>query len=173
MMSPRNSPSLARRRSVGMRALVTTRIHNRNSPSLAQRGKVGMGALITTIFYLAATPYTHAAEAYPAKPIRVIVPFAAGGGTDILVRTLSQKLSENLGQQLLIDNRGGAGGAIGAELAAKAAPDGYTIMATTSGVVVVNPSLYKKLAYDPLKDFAPIAIIASLPNMLVVHPSLP
>jgi tripartite-type tricarboxylate transporter receptor subunit TctC len=113
------------------------------------------------------------AQTYPTKPIRVIVPFAAGGGTDILVRSLSQKLSENLGQQLLIDNRGGAGGAIGAELAAKAAPDGYTIMATTSGVVVVNPSLYKKLAYDPLKDFAPIAIIASLPNMLVVHPSLP
>ncbi|MGZ5139702.1 MAG: Bug family tripartite tricarboxylate transporter substrate binding protein, partial [Burkholderiales bacterium] len=102
-----------------------------------------------------------------------IVPFAAGGSTDILIRTVGQKLSEQLQQQLLIDNRGGAGGAIGAELAAKAPPDGYTIMATTSGVVVVNPSLYKKLSYDPLNDFAPIAIIASLPNMLVVHPSLP
>jgi tripartite-type tricarboxylate transporter receptor subunit TctC len=110
---------------------------------------------------------------YPVKPIRVIVPFAAGGSTDILIRTVGQKLSEQLQQQLLIDNRGGAGGAIGAELAAKAPPDGYTIMATTSGVVVVNPSLYKKLSYDPLNDFAPIAIIASLPNMLVVHPSLP
>jgi tripartite-type tricarboxylate transporter receptor subunit TctC len=119
-------------------------------------------------------PGARAAEApYPAKPIRVIVPFAAGGSTDILIRTVGQKLSEQLAQQLLIDNRGGAGGAIGAELAAKAPPDGYTIMATTSGVVVVNPSLYKKLSYDPLKDFAPIAIIASLPNMLVVHPSLP
>src|SRR6478672_1742009 len=116
----------------------------------------------------------HAADApYPVKPIRVIVPFAAGGSTDILIRTVGQKLSEQLQQQLLIDNRGGAGGAIGAELAAKAPPDGYTIMATTSGVVVVNPSLYKKLSYDPLNDFAPIAIIASLPNMLVVHPSLP
>jgi tripartite-type tricarboxylate transporter receptor subunit TctC len=116
----------------------------------------------------------HAANApYPVKPIRVIVPFAAGGSTDILIRTVGQKLSEQLQQQLLIDNRGGAGGAIGAELAAKAPPDGYTIMATTSGVVVVNPSLYKKLSYDPLNDFAPIAIIASLPNMLVVHPSLP
>jgi tripartite-type tricarboxylate transporter receptor subunit TctC len=119
-------------------------------------------------------PCARAAEApYPVKPIRVIVPFAAGGSTDILIRTVGQKLSEQLQQQLLIDNRGGAGGAIGAELAAKAPPDGYTIMATTSGVVVVNPSLYKKLSYDPLKDFAPIAIIASLPNMLVVHPSLP
>ena len=106
------------------------------------------------------------AQTYPTKPIRVIVPFAAGGGTDILVRTLSQKLSENLGQQLLIDNRGGAGGAIGAELAAKAAPDGYTIMATTSGVVVVNPSLYKKLAYDPLKDFEYISIAAVGPYVL-------
>lgn len=116
----------------------------------------------------------HAAESdYPAKPIRVIVPFAVGGSTDILIRGVGQKLSEQLGQSLIIDNRGGAGGAIGAELAAKAPPDGYTIMATTSGVVVVNPSLYRKLAYDPIKDFAPIAIIASLPNMLVVHPSLP
>ena len=114
-----------------------------------------------------------AEPAYPARPIRVIVPFAAGGSTDILIRTVGQKLSEQLGQQLIIDNRGGAGGTIGAELAAKSPPDGYTIMATTSGVVVVNPSLYRKLSYDPVKDFAPIAIIASLPNMLVVHPSLP
>jgi tripartite-type tricarboxylate transporter receptor subunit TctC len=141
--------------------------------TVTQREKVGRRVLITTILCLTLTPCAQAADAYPTKPIRVIVPFAAGGGTDILIRTLGQKLSENLGQQLLIDNRGGAGGAIGAELAAKAPPDGYTIMATTSGVVVVNPSLYKKLAYDPLKDFAPIAIIASLPNMLVVPPSLP
>ena len=103
----------------------------------------------------------------------MVVPFAAAGSTDILIRTVGQKMGESLGQTLVIDNRGGAGGAIGAELAAKAAPDGYTIMATTSGVVVVNQSLYKKLSYDPIKDFAPIAIIASLPNMLVVHPTLP
>ena len=110
---------------------------------------------------------------YPVKPIRVIVPFATGGSTDILIRTVGQRMSESLGQQLLIDNRGGAGGALGAEMAAKAPPDGYTIMATTSGVVVVNPSLYKKLSYDPIKDFAPVSIIASLPNMLVVPPSMP
>ena len=101
------------------------------------------------------------------------MPFATGGSTDILIRTVGQRMSEFLGQQLLIDNRGGAGGALGAEMAAKAPPDGYTIMATTSGVVVVNPSLYKKLSYDPIKDFAPVSIIASLPNMLVVPPSMP
>ncbi len=112
------------------------------------------------------------AQGYPDKPIRVVVPFAAAGSTDILIRTVGQKMSESLGQTLVIDNRGGAGGAIGAELAARAVPDGYTIMATTSGVIVVNPSLYAKLAYDPVKDFAPISIIASLPNMLVVHPAM-
>lgn len=114
-----------------------------------------------------------AAGDYPSKPIRVVVPFAAGGATDILIRTVGAKLSGQLGQTVVIDNRGGAGGTIGAELAAKSAPDGYTIMATTSGVIVVNPSLYQKLAYDPVKDFAPISIIASLPNMLVVPPSMP
>ena len=120
----------------------------------------------------AAATVAHA-QTYPDKPIRVVVPFAAAGSTDILIRTVGQKMSESLKQTLVIDNRGGAGGAIGAELAAHAVPDGYTIMATTSGVVVVNQSLYKKLGYDPIKDFAPIAIIASLPNMLVVHPTSP
>jgi tripartite-type tricarboxylate transporter receptor subunit TctC len=109
---------------------------------------------------------------YPTKPIRVIVPFAASGSTDILIRTVGQRMSEQMGQSLLIDNRGGAGGALGAELAAKAPPDGYTIMATTSGVIAVNPSLYRKLSYDPINDFTPISIIATLPNMLVVPPSM-
>ncbi len=113
------------------------------------------------------------AQSYPHKSIRVVVPFAAAGSTDILIRTVGQKMSEVLGQALVIDNRGGAGGAIGAELAAHSPADGYTVMATTSGVVVVNPSLYKKLNYDPIRDFAPVSIIASLPNMLVVHPNAP
>ncbi len=114
----------------------------------------------------------HAAEtAYPNKPIRIIVPFAPAGSTDILIRTVSQKLTEQLGQSIVIDNRGGGGGAIGATLAAKAAPDGYTLMATTSGVIVANPSLYRKLAYDPITDFASVTVIAALPNMLVVSPS--
>ncbi len=111
--------------------------------------------------------------AYPLKPIRVVVPFAPGGSTDILIRTVGQKLGEQLGQPLVIDNRGGGGGAIGAILAARSPADGYTLMATTSGVVVVNPSLYRKLAYDAIADFAPLAIIASLPNMLVVGPTMP
>lgn len=130
-------------------------------------------SIAATILIAAAAATLAAEPAYPTKPIRVVVPFAAGGSTDILIRTVGQKLTEQLGQSMVIDNRGGAGGAIGAELAAKAVPDGYTIMATTSGVIVVNPSLYRKLAYDPVADFAPVSIIASLPNMLVVSPSLP
>jgi len=135
----------------------------------ATKVRCGAGALML----LAGACAVAADGDYPVKPIRVVVPFATGGSTDILIRTVGYRMSEALGQQLLIDNRGGAGGALGAELAAKAPPDGYTIMATTSGVVVANPSLYKKLSYDPIKDFAPVSIIASLPNMLVVPPSMP
>ena len=139
---------------------------------MATSNGVGVGG--AALMLLAAIQCAGAAEGdYPLKPIRVIVPFATGGSTDILIRTVGQRMGESLGQSLLIDNRGGAGGALGAEMAAKAQPDGYTIMATTSGVVVVNPSLYKKLSYDPIRDFAPISIIASLPNMLVVPPSMP
>ena len=127
---------------------------------------------IATAFLMVSVSSPHAAEtAYPSKPIRIIVPFAPAGSTDILIRTVSQKLTEQLGQSIVIDNRGGGGGAIGAALAAKAAPDGYTVMATTSGVIVVNSSLYRKLAYDPIADFAPVTVIAALPNMLVVNPS--
>ena len=115
----------------------------------------------------------HAAETptYPSKPIRVIVPFAPGGSTDIFVRILGQRLNEQLGQPMVIDNRGGAGGAIGAELAARSPPNGYTIMVTTGGVIVVNPSLFSKLSYDPVADFEPITIAAALANILVVSPS--
>ena len=113
------------------------------------------------LFLLLSAGSAHAAQnAYPDKPIRIIVPFAPAGSTDILVRTVGQKLTEQLGQSIVIDNRGGGGGAIGASLAAKAAPDGYTLMATTSGVIVANPSLYRKLAYDPIADFAPVTVVA-------------
>lgn len=110
---------------------------------------------------------------FPVRPIRVIVPFAPGGSTDTLVRMVGQKLSDYLGQPVVVDNRGGAGGRIGAEMAAKSVPDGYTVMATTSGVVVVNPSLYRKLNYDPVADFSPVTIIAALSSVLVVKPSFP
>ncbi len=114
-----------------------------------------------------------AAQPYPAKPIRIIVPFTPGGSTDIVARVVGQKLGEALGAQVIIDNRPGAGGTIGAELAAKAAPDGYTLLMGHIGTLAVNPALYLKLPYDPVRDFAPISLTAVVPNLLVVHPSLP
>jgi tripartite-type tricarboxylate transporter receptor subunit TctC len=114
-----------------------------------------------------------AAQQYPSKPIRLIVPFTPGGTTDILSRMVGQKLSESMGVQVVIDNRPGAAGNIGAELAAKAAPDGYTLLMGPSGTLAVNPSLYAKLPFDPIRDFAPITLLAMVPSILVVHPSLP
>jgi tripartite-type tricarboxylate transporter receptor subunit TctC len=113
------------------------------------------------------------AQQYPSKPIRLIVPFTPGGSTDIVARIVGQKLGEALGAQVLIDNRPGAGGNIGVELAAKAAPDGYTLVMGHIGTFAVNPALYARLPYDPIRDFAPISLVAMVPNMLVVHPSLP
>src|SRR6185436_13243969 len=109
---------------------------------------------------------------YPSKPIRLIVPFAPGGSNDIMARLAGQKLSESLGQQLVIDNRAGASGIVGTELAAKAAPDGYTVL-MMSLTFAVNPSLFRKLPYDTEKDLAPVTLVASAPLMLVIHPSIP
>ena len=114
-----------------------------------------------------------AAQSYPAKAVRVIVPFPAGGGTDLFARAISQKLSGALGQQFIVDNRSGAGGAIGCEVVAKAPPDGYTLLVTSSSTHSINPHLVRKPLYDSIRDFAPIAYIASAPNVLVVHPSVP
>ncbi len=111
------------------------------------------------------------AQPYPNKPVRVIVPFAPGGPTDVIARILSQKLSESLGQQFVVENRAGAGGNIGMAAVAKAAPDGYTILVSSSSIVV-NPSLYASLPFDPLKDLAPVTYAAASPNVLVVHPSV-
>ena len=113
------------------------------------------------------------AQAYPAKPIRVIVAFAPGGGTDILARAIGLKLNEAWGQPVVIENRAGAGGNIGTELVAKAPPDGYTLLATSSGPFVIAPSLHGKLPYDPLNDFAPITLSVTYPYLLVAHPSVP
>jgi tripartite-type tricarboxylate transporter receptor subunit TctC len=112
-----------------------------------------------------------AAQSWPAKPVRVIVPFAPGGGADLTARPVSQKLSESLGQQFVVDNRGGAGGAIGMELTAKAPPDGYTIM-SVSGSFSATAATHK-LSYDPLEALVPVVEIGYAPNVLVVHPSLP
>ena len=112
------------------------------------------------------------AQNWPAKPIRMIIAFPPGGPTDLVSRVLAQRLSEQLGQQVIVDNKPGAGGNIAAELSAKAAPDGYTVFYNTSAIVI-GPALYGKVNYDPLKDFAPVALTASVPLVLVVNPQLP
>jgi len=113
------------------------------------------------------------AQAYPTKPIRIVVPFPAGGTTDVLARAAAQKLAETLGQPAVVDNRPGAGGNIGAELVAKSAPDGYTLLMGTVGTHAINPGLYPKLPYDHVKDFAPVILVAGVPNVLVINPALP
>ena len=112
-------------------------------------------------------------QAHPAKPIRLVVPFPAGGTTDILARAVGQKLTEAWGQPVVVDNRPGAGGNIGAELVAKAAPDGYTLLMGTVGTHAINASLYAKMPYDHIKDFAPVILVAGVPNVLVVNPAVP
>ena len=113
------------------------------------------------------------AQTYPARPLRMIVPTAPGGGTDFTGRLVALKLSETLGQQVVVENRGGGGGSVGADNAAKATPDGYTLLLGSIATHAVNPALYKKLPYDHIKDFAPVSLIGTVPNVLVVHPSLP
>ena len=114
-----------------------------------------------------------AAQDYPSRPVRFVVPFAPGGSTDTLARTMSQKLSEYIGQQVVVDNRSGANGNIGMEIVARAVPDGYTILLGYIANLAIAPSLYGKLPFDPVKDYAPITQIASSPNVLVAHPSVP
>jgi tripartite-type tricarboxylate transporter receptor subunit TctC len=113
------------------------------------------------------------AQAWPAKPIRLVVPFPPGGINDVLARIVSQKLTENLGQGVLIDNRPGAGGTIGSNMVAKAAPDGYTLLFGATSTVAISPNLYAGIPYDPVKDFEPIVHIASVASILVVNPSVP
>ena len=113
-------------------------------------------------------------ENWPVKPIRLIVPFPPGGGTDLVGRSVGAKLAEALGQKVVIDNRGGAGGNIGAEMAARSDPDGYTLLIGAIGAISVNPSLYAgKLPYDPQRDLAPITLSSDALNILMVHPSMP
>ena len=112
------------------------------------------------------------AQSYPTKAVRLILPFPPGGPTDILGRVISQKMTEFIGQPMIVDNRGGAGGNLGVELAAKAPPDGYTLV-LSSPLIAISPSLYEKLNYDPAKDLAPIARVANIDNVMIVHPSVP
>jgi len=124
------------------------------------------------LFAFAAPAFGQGATAYPTKPIRLIVGFAAGGPTDIQARVVAKKLSESLGQTILVDNRGGAGSMIGAEAAAKAPPDGYTLFFATISIVTA-PALHAKPPIDPVKDFAPITMISTAPFLMVIHPSIP
>src|SRR3712207_1536375 len=113
------------------------------------------------------------AQPYPSKPIRLMVPFPPGGSTDIVARIVAQKLGAQLGQQLVIENRGGAGGTLGTAVVAKAPADGYHLVVGTTSTHVVAPSVYQKLDYDPVRDFAPISLMAVTPYLLVVNPNLP
>ena len=114
-----------------------------------------------------------AAQHYPAKPIRIIVPFAPGGANDLVTRLVAQKLAAGIGQAVVVENRGGAGGTIGLEVCAKAPADGYTLVMAPTSALAFAPSLNAKLAYDPVRDFAPITSVSSGPNVLVVHPAVP
>ena len=133
-------------------------------------------ATMTTAVIVAGVSLTHchlqAAEFYPTKPIRMIVPFSPGGTSDTLARILGQKMAEQWGQQVVVDFRPGASGIIGTEIAMRAAPDGYTLMHGNLAQFAINPSLYSKLPYDTLRDFVPLSLIASAPQLLVVNPSL-
>ncbi len=130
-------------------------------------------AAASALGLLALTPLAAQAQAFPTKAITIIVPFSAGGTTDILARVLGQFISKDLGQPVIIDNRAGAGGNIGTQLVARAAPDGHTILMGTVGTHAINQSLYPKLAFDPIKDFAPLTRVALVPNLLVANPAQP
>ena len=128
-------------------------------------------ALIGTTAWLIAP--LHAQTAYPAKPIRIVVPFAPGGTSDILARSIGQKLTDAWGQPVIVENRAGANGNVGADFVAKAAPDGYTMLLSDVGALSINPSVYPNMPYDPVKDFAPVIMVSYSPHVLGVHPSVP
>src|SRR5207244_2883607 len=142
-------------------------------PSSVRRGgakrRGGLAALLLAVLI---SSFAHA-QGYPSRPARLIVPFPPGGSTDILSRALGQKLAERLGQPVLIDNGPGAGGSIGSEAAAKAAPDGHTLLMGQLGPLAVSPAIYKNLPYDPVKSFAPVSLMAIVPSVLVVNPQVP
>ena len=142
------------------------------SPTTLQR-RTWLGAAALALGTLAGTAALAQQPAYPTKPIKVIVPFAPGGATDVLARVLAEKMAVGLGQPLVIDNKPGAAGIIGTDAVAKAAPDGYTIVLGLSNSLLTNQFLYEKLPYDPQRDLALIYQIAIAPLVLVTHPSVP
>lgn len=132
----------------------------------------GLTLTLAAIIAAAGLAFSAAAQEYPARPVRLIVPFPPGGGTDFFARILSQRLGENLGGTFIVDNRSGAGGIVGTEITARSKPDGYTIVLVSTSHAI-NPSLHRKLPFDPVRDFAPVTMLAAGPLLLVVHPSLP
>jgi tripartite-type tricarboxylate transporter receptor subunit TctC len=132
----------------------------------------GMSTLLAVCGALAAAGPA-VAQSYPTRPITLVVPFAPGGSASTAARSVADKMSETLGQQIVIDNRGGAGGTVATRAVAKAPPDGYTLLVVTSATVGTSPSLFQNLGYDPHKDFAPIGLIAATPNLIAVHPTFP
>jgi tripartite-type tricarboxylate transporter receptor subunit TctC len=136
------------------------------------RRRVFMG-LVGGAVASALAPRRSAAQAYPTRPVTLVIPFPPGGGNDALGRMVADKMSKSLGQQIVVDNRGGAGGTIATRAVARSAPDGHTILLGYTGTLAINPSLYANPGYDPRKDFAPIGLIGELSSVLVVHPSLP
>jgi tripartite-type tricarboxylate transporter receptor subunit TctC len=128
----------------------------------------GVVALLGVFAYVSA-----AAQAYPVKPIKIVVPFAPGGSSEIIARSVAQKLSEQLGQQVIVDNRPGGAGNIGMQEVARADPDGYTLILGHVGTLAMNPAMFKKLPYDPVREFTPISLLAVVPNIFVVHKDVP
>ncbi|HEY0201981.1 MAG TPA: tripartite tricarboxylate transporter substrate binding protein [Burkholderiaceae bacterium] len=116
--------------------------------------------------------FSAGAQSWPSKPLHMIVPFPAGGGSDVVGRVIAQKLTERLGQQVVVDNRGGAGGSMGTEMAVRAVPDGYTMVLASTSEIAINPSLYSKLSYSTVKDLVPVALVATTPMVVIVNPSL-
>ena len=135
------------------------------------RGPLARVLFATVMCFSAALPAL--AQSWPAKPVRILVPFPPGGGLDFFTRIAAAKLQENLGQQMIVENRSGAGGMIGAEAAAKSPPDGYTVLFASSAEITINQHLYPKIAYDSVKDFAPVSYAAFAPLLFSVHPSIP
>jgi tripartite-type tricarboxylate transporter receptor subunit TctC len=131
------------------------------------------GTLLFLIAAAHATAQQPGTTVYPTRSVRFVIPFTPGGTADIIARVMAPKMSEGLGQQVVVDNRGGSGGVIGSEVTAKSPPDGYTIMMGLTANIAINPSLYQKLPYDPVRDFAPVSLVASAPYALIVPPSLP
>jgi tripartite-type tricarboxylate transporter receptor subunit TctC len=143
---------------------------DREAPAFVRLAKQIVGGVAAVC--LASLPVISHAQAYPTRPVRIVVAFTAGGTTDILARSVGQQLTERLKQPFVIDNKPGAGGNIGTEIVVRSAPDGYTLIVDSVGPIAINPTLYKGLSYNPLTDLVPIVQIADVPNVLVVHPSL-